>query len=59
MAADQVEPEERPDRAQVRRQFEDLSALLVRDPELARDAARRLLTDITLTPRHSFRVAGP
>jgi site-specific DNA recombinase len=50
LAADQAEPEERPDPAQVRRQFEDLSALLDRAPERARDAARRLLTDIILTP---------
>jgi len=34
----------------VRKQFEDLSGLLDRAPERARETARRLLTDITLTP---------
>lgn len=42
--------EERPDPSQVRKQFEDLSGLLDRAPERARETARRLLTDITLTP---------
>lgn len=50
LAADRAGTEDRPDPAPVRRLSEDLSALLDRDPERAREAARRLLTGITLTP---------
>lgn len=34
----------------MRRQFEELTAILDQAPERAREAAHRLLTEITLTP---------
>jgi hypothetical protein len=46
-------PEARPDPAQVRRQFEELTTIIDQAPARAREAAHRLLTDITLTPRPS------
>lgn len=50
LASNEEAPETRPDPAQVRRQFEELTTIIDQAPERAREAARGLLTEITLTP---------
>ncbi len=50
MASDSAGVEARPDPAQVRRRFDELTSIIDQAPERAREAAHRLLTEITLTP---------
>jgi DNA invertase Pin-like site-specific DNA recombinase len=48
--AEEAAPESRPDPAQVRREFEELTRIMDQAPERARGSAHRLLTEIILTP---------
>ncbi len=50
LTSNEAAPENRPDPALVRRQFEELTRMLDESPERAREAAHRLLTDIVVPP---------
>jgi hypothetical protein len=50
LVTEEAAPEARPDPAQVRCQFAELTSIIDQAPVRAREAAHRLLTEITLTP---------